>query len=58
MLQAILLTGDSGNVDFMIHGLFSYELFGQTVWITTSHVCLLIVVCVLTIFFIVGGLVF
>ncbi len=58
MLQAILLAGDSGNVDFMIHGLFSYELFGQTVWITTSHVCLLIVVCVLTIFFIVGGQVF
>lgn len=27
----------------MIHGVFSYELFGQTVWITTTHVCVLIV---------------
>ena len=33
--------------DFMIKGLFSYELFGQTLWITTSHVALLIVVIVL-----------
>lgn len=35
------------EVDFMIHGLFSYELFGQTVWITTSHVCILIVLLIL-----------
>lgn len=60
MLQGILLTADQagGNVDFMIHGIFSYQLFGQQVWITTSHVCLLIVILVLTIFFIVGGQVF
>ncbi len=35
------------NIDFMIHGLFSYEIFGQTVWITTSHVCILIVMLIL-----------
>lgn len=35
------------EVDFMIHGLFSYEVFGETVWITTSHVCILIVMLVL-----------
>ncbi len=33
--------------DFMIKGLFSYELFGHTLWITTSHVALVIVVIIL-----------
>ncbi|MBQ8878203.1 MAG: F0F1 ATP synthase subunit A, partial [Lachnospiraceae bacterium] len=42
----------------MIHGVFSYNLFGQEVWITTSHICLLIVVLVLLLFFIIGGSVF
>ncbi|MCM1135643.1 MAG: F0F1 ATP synthase subunit A [Clostridium sp.] len=42
MGEGILLS-ESGGVDFMIHGVFSYELFGQTVWITTTHVCVLIV---------------
>ena len=46
MENALLLSG-SGDVDFMIHGLFSYELFGQTVWITTSHVCILIVMLII-----------
>ncbi|MBQ6888753.1 MAG: F0F1 ATP synthase subunit A [Lachnospiraceae bacterium] len=45
MEQGILLSAD--NLDFMIHGVFSYEIFGQTVWITTSHVCILIVMLVL-----------
>ncbi len=40
----------SGDVDFMIKGVFSYELFGQKVWITTSHVCTLIVMLLLVIF--------
>ena len=44
MGQGILLSAD---IDFMIHGVFSYEIFGQTVWITTSHICLLIVVLAL-----------
>lgn len=39
-----------GDVDFMIKGLFSYKLFGQEVWITTSHVCTLIVMLILVIF--------
>lgn len=42
----ILMAADS-EVDFMIHGLFSYELFGQTVWITTSHMCILLVMLLL-----------
>ncbi|MCD8325533.1 MAG: F0F1 ATP synthase subunit A [Lachnospiraceae bacterium] len=44
MTQGILLSED---IDFMIHGVFSYQVFGQTVWITTTHVCLLIVMLVL-----------
>ena len=50
MAQGILLSAD--NLDFMIHGVFSYTLFGQEVWITTSHVCILIVFLVLVGFFI------
>ena len=34
----------------MIHGVFSYELFGQTLWITTSHVCIAVVFLVLLLF--------
>ena len=35
------------EVDFMIHGVFSYELFGQTLWITTTHVCMSIILLAL-----------
>lgn len=38
------------GVDFMIKGLYKYELFGNEVWITTSHVCLFIVWLLLVIF--------
>lgn len=47
MNDAILMASAGDDIDFMIHGLFSYEIFGQTVWITTSHVCILIVMLVL-----------
>ena len=49
MEQGLLLSG-ADDIDFMIHGVFSYELFGQTVWITTTHVCLLIVMLVILAF--------
>lgn len=42
MGQGILLSGGA-DIDFMVHGIFSYEIFGQTVWITTTHVCVLFV---------------
>lgn len=42
--NAILMSSGAENIDFMIHGIFKYEIFGQEVWITTSHVCILIVV--------------
>lgn len=44
MRQGILLSAD---IDFMVHGVFSYEIFGQTVWITTTHICMLIIVLAL-----------
>ena len=46
MDKAILMSSGT-DVDFMIHGLFSYELFGHKFWITTSHVCILIVMLIL-----------
>lgn len=49
MGQGILMSSGA-DIDFMIHGVFSYELFGQKVWITTTHVCLFIVLLLLTIF--------
>lgn len=47
-MNSVLLSTD--GIDFMIKGIFSYQLFGQTVWITTSHVCMLIVMLLLIIF--------
>ena len=54
MGQGILLSAGA-DVDFMIHGVFSYELFGQTLWITTTHVCVLIVFLIITAFCIAAG---
>lgn len=39
-----------GSVDFMIHGLIKYHLFGQELWITTTHVSVLLVTISLMIF--------
>lgn len=49
MGQGMVLSSQP-ELDFMVHGVFSYELFGQTVWITTTHVCLLIVLLGLILF--------
>ena len=46
MGQGILLS-QGAEVDFMIHGVFSYQLFGQEFWITTTHICMLIVLLVI-----------
>lgn len=54
MMQGILLS-QSDNVDVMYHGLLKYSFFGQEVWITTTHVCLFIVMLILIIFSIVAG---
>ena len=46
MNQAILLS-QSNDIDFMIHGIIPIEFMGTTVWITTSHACILIVMAVI-----------
>lgn len=46
MGQGVLMAA-GGDIDFMIHGVFPYKIFGQTVWITTTHVCVLIVMLVI-----------
>lgn len=48
--NAILMASSAEDIDFMIHGIFSYEIFGHTVWITTTHVCILIVMLTLLVF--------
>ena len=47
MNQAILLS-QSADIDFMIHGIIPIEFMGTTVWITTSHACILIVMAIIT----------
>ncbi len=46
MGHGILLSG-AENIDFMVHGLMKYSFFGHEVWITTTHVCVLIVMLIL-----------
>lgn len=54
MVQGILLS--AGNeIDVMVHGLFKYSFFGHEVWITTTHVCLLLVMLILIGFSIAAG---
>ncbi len=54
MMQGILLSGSS-DVDVMAHGLMKYNFFGHEVWITTTHVSLLLVMLILIGFSIVAG---
>ena len=54
MEQGILLSASS-NIDVMVHGVFKYSFFGHEVWITTTHVCLLIVMLILIVFSIAAG---
>ena len=54
MNQAILLSS-ADNIDFMIHGIIPVEFLGQTVWITTSHACILIVMAVMIVFAVIAN---
>ncbi|MDI9243066.1 F0F1 ATP synthase subunit A [Ruminococcus sp. YH-rum2234] len=38
------------EADFAIHGLVNYKLFGHSVWLTTTHVAMVIVTIVILIF--------
>lgn len=42
-----ILLSAGNEVDFMVHGLFKYSFFGHEVWITTTHVSILIVMLIL-----------
>jgi len=55
MNNAILLASGA-DIDIMVHGLIPYEVFGQTCWITTTHVCVLIVMLILIAFFIAANI--
>lgn len=46
-MNGSILLAAGADVDIYIEGLFSYELFGHTFWITTTHVCVLIVMLIL-----------
>ncbi len=50
MGNANLLASSGTEATFMIDGIFSYELFGQTFWITTTHVSILIVMLLILAF--------
>lgn len=55
MNPAILMQSNSDNIDFMIHGIIPIELFGQRVWITTSHACILIVMAIMVVFAVIAN---
>ena len=55
MNQAILLASNADNIDFMIHGIFSVNFFGQKVWITTSHACIQIIMAIMVIFAVIAN---
>lgn len=52
MISGMILAAK--DVDFYIKGLLKYELFGQELWITTTHVGLLIVTVFLIILMLIG----
>lgn len=45
-----MLLASDGDVDFSIHHLLAYKFMGQTVYITTTHVCCLILMIAIMIF--------
>ena len=49
VLRTGILAAAGGEITFGVDGLFKYELFGQELWITNTHVSLLLVVLTLTI---------
>ncbi len=49
----ILLAAQNNEPDFMIHGLIKYKLFGQDLYITTTHVSIIIVTLLLITFFLI-----
>ncbi|MBR3305761.1 MAG: F0F1 ATP synthase subunit A [Lachnospiraceae bacterium] len=50
MADMLLAAEEKQDLGFMIKGVFSFDLGGNTLWITTSHICLLIVFLTLIVF--------
>lgn len=48
LISNMRLSGD--NVDFAITGFFKYHLFGQELWLTTTHISIFVVIATLLIF--------
>ena len=51
----LLSSGGFDSNSFMIHGIFKYSFFGHEVWITNTHVSILIILILLTVFAILVG---
>lgn len=47
MRQTMLFNAQGPDLDFYIKGVFSYELFGQRLWITSTHLSMLVISVVL-----------
>ena len=50
VFRTVVLSASNSEVTFGVDGLLKYELFGQELWITNTHISLLLVVLTLTIF--------
>ena len=50
VFRTVVLAASDSEVTFGVDGLLKYELFGQELWITNTHISLLLVVLTLTIF--------
>ena len=50
VFRTVVLTASDSEITFGVDGLLKYELFGQELWITNTHISLLLVVLSLTIF--------
>ena len=50
VFRTVVLAASNDEITFGVDGLLKYELFGQELWITNTHISLLLVVLTLTIF--------
>ncbi len=50
-----ILLSSADDIDFMIHGIFKYSFFGHEVWITNTHVSILMVMLIILVFAILAG---
>ena len=50
VFRTVVLAASDSEITFGVDGLLKYELFGQELWITNTHISLLLVVLTLTIF--------